>query len=154
MGLVNNLRKTLYRGRAIASKLDREFRAHSFSIITTSEQGTHTGDVPSLDRVQRITEAGGHNPKIRWLSDEEIAVGGYPGKGIAEVGPITPKFPGGGTDLSILTGADLQRRDTLQGEIKGPRHPNGQRYRIIEVKAEKAFQYMIRVASLDQGAWA
>lgn len=153
MGLVNSLRRTLYRGRAIASRIDREFRPHSVTICTTSEAGTHTGDVNGLDERTAITQADGHNPKVRWLSDEEIAVGGYPSRGVVEIGPITPKFSGGGTDLSVLTGADLQRRDTLQIEIKGPRHPDGMRYRLVQITAEKAFGYFLRAAPIDGGAW-
>ncbi len=141
----------LYEGRAEAGIAG--FRVHSFRLITTTETGTHTGDGNSDETETRITEASGQNPRIRWLNDEEIAVGGYPGKGVAEVGPITPAFAGGGTDLSILTGADMQRRDTIQGEIRGPKHPNGQRYRIIDVQCERPLRYVIRCAPLDGGVW-
>ncbi|HEU4544360.1 MAG TPA: hypothetical protein VFR23_24730 [Jiangellaceae bacterium] len=151
MTLADDLLPVVYDGRSLAGEFG--FRPYTVHVITTLEVGTHTGDAGHNETTTQITESGGQNPKVRWLNDEEIAVGGYPGKGVVEVGPITPAFATGGTELSLLTGDDLQRRDTIQLEIRGPKHPNGSRYRIIDVNSERPLRYMIRARPLDGGAW-
>jgi hypothetical protein len=83
------------------------------------------------------------SPKIRWLKEDEIAVGGLLA-GSVEIGPITPLHQGGGTDLTALQGADLNTGDVRMLRITGPKHPTGADYRVTSLQADKALRYMIR----------
>lgn len=148
MSLVEELRKTLFGARAIAGQLG--FRPHTVAIIQTSWSGAHTGEGSSTESVIPITEGGGQPPKVRSLKDDEVAVGQLP-QGTLEIGPVTPSFPGGGTDLSYLTGANLDRGDERFVLITGPSAPNGSRYRVVSVNTDKALRYMIRAVPVQQG---
>jgi len=151
MALADDLLPVAYELRAIAGQ--EGFRPHSATLITTMESGTHTGDGGDNEIRTPLLEANEQNPRIRWLDDEEIAVGGYPGKGVVEIGAITPLFAGGGTDLEILTGADMQRRDRMYIEIVGPKHPKGQRYVVLDVQAERPLRYVIRARPSGGAGW-
>lgn len=140
MSLRDDLLPVVYEARAIMGELG--FREHSVAIVRVHRQGTHTGDGSRAESVQSITEANGYSPKVRWLKDDEVALGQLP-KGSVQVGPITPEFSGGGTDLSDLTGADLERGDVRLLRITGPQHPNGADYRIVSVSADRALRHVI-----------
>jgi hypothetical protein len=140
MTLASDLLETVYEGRAIAGDLG--FRPHSVAIVIVSSSGTHTGDGTRTESETAVTEAEGQPPRIRWLKDDEVALGMLP-KGTVEVGPITPSFSGGGTDLDLLNGADLTDGQVRLLRITGPNHPNGADYRIKGVSADRALRYMI-----------
>ncbi len=146
MSLVSDLKKTLYDARSIAGRLG--FRTHTVALVQHYAMGQHTGDV-DLSSAQPIHERDGYPPKVVWLNDEQLTLAGL-GNGAIDIGPITPEFPGGGTDLSALTGADLSTGDTLHLLITGPNHPNGALYRIKSVTAEKALNYKIRAVPVSQ----
>ena len=140
MALVDELRKTLYSARAISGQLG--FRTHTVAIVNVGLQGTHTGDGARAEWVTPITEAGGQPPKVRWLKDDERALGNMPAGTIA-VGPITPAFTGGGTDLALLKGRDLTQGEVRTLRVTGPVHPDGYDYTIVAIKADKALNYVI-----------
>lgn len=140
MALTDELKVALYSARSIAGQLG--FRPHTVSLVTVYRQGTHTGDGARAEVLTPILEANGQSPTIVWAKDEDVAMGLVP-KGQAIIGPITPSFSGGGTDLSDLAGADLERGDVRLLRITGPQHPNGADYRIRAIKADKALNYMI-----------
>jgi hypothetical protein len=122
------------------------FRVHSATIVAETYTG-HTGEsLTNIDEAP-LVEGGGYNPKVRWLKDEEIAVGNLAG-GTIEVGPITPAFAVGGTDLDTLMG-ELDRGATRHVRIVGPKHPNGARYRITEIRAERPLRYIIRAVPVS-----
>lgn len=129
-----------YKARAIAGQLG--FRPHSVSIVTITSSGTHTGDGSRTETVTAITEADGQSPKIRWLRDDEIALGGLP-SGSVEIGPITPSFAGGGTTIATLNGSGLSVGHVRLLRITGPNHPDGADYTIRSINADKALRYMI-----------
>lgn len=145
MSLVTELRKTLYAARSIAGRLG--FRVHTVALVHRYSMGEHTGDV-DLSNTVPITEQDGYPPKTTWLDDEELALGSLP-TGTVEIGPITPAFPGGGTDLSSLTGSLLTGGDVLHLLITGPNHPEGAFYKIKDVKADRALNYKIRATPVS-----
>ncbi len=145
MSLVNELRKTLFAARSIAGRLG--FRVHTVALVKRYAIGQHTGDI-DMSSLLPITEQDGYPPKTVWLDDETLALANL-GAGSVDVGPITPSFPGGGTDLSKLTGANLDTGDTLHLLITGPNHPEGALYRIKEVRADKALNYRIRAVPVS-----
>ncbi len=146
MSLVTELRKTLFAARSIAGRLG--FRVHTVAVVQHFSMGQHTGDV-DLSAVIPITEQDGYPPKTSWLNDEELALANL-GRGAVDIGPITPAFPGGGTDLTVLRGGNLNTGDTLHLLITGPNHPNGALYRVTEVKADKALNYRIRAVPVSE----
>ncbi len=145
--LAESLLATVRRGRGIAGELG--FRVHTATVVAESYTGQHTGeDLANIDETP-LLEGAGQSPKIRWLKDDEIALGNLAG-GTIEIGPITPAFSGGGTDLSALAGS-LERGATRHVRITGPKHPDGARYRITEIRAERALRYMIRAVPVANG---
>jgi hypothetical protein len=124
-------------------------RPHSVSIVNTAWTGDHTGDGARYSEVTPIVESGGYPPKVRWMKDDEIAVGDLP-KGTAEIGPITPSFSGGGLDLAGVDGSELLKGETRQLLITGPQHPEGALYRVTNIKSERALHYMLRAEPRTQ----
>lgn len=140
MTLRDDLLPTVFDARGIAGDLG--FREHSVEIITVFLQGTHTGDGARAESSLPLLEGDGQNPKVRWAKSEDMAMGLVP-KGFVTVGPITPEFVGGGTDLSELTGASLDTGEVRLMRITGPQHPEGADYTINDIKAERALRYII-----------
>ncbi|MEO8095792.1 MAG: hypothetical protein ABI632_12800, partial [Pseudolysinimonas sp.] len=99
MTLATNLKRALYRVRSINGRLG--LRPHSVEMIDTSWSGPQVGDGIETIWSWPVTEYSGENPKVRWLTTEEIAVGSLL-KGTVTIGPITPNFTGGGTELLTL----------------------------------------------------
>lgn len=126
------------------------FRIHTLTVVRSYETGEHTGDQVGGFEETPITEGNGQPPKIRWLKPDEIALGNYP-SGTVVVGPITPEHAGGGTPDELLTGTDLQTKDTLRFIIRGPNHPNGWRYRKVGFSAERSLRRMLYLAPLAPG---
>jgi hypothetical protein len=149
MTLADDLKPIVYSARAIAGNLG--FRPHSAAIVVASTPGTHTGDGTRSETVTSLFEAEGQSPRIRWLSDEEIALGQL-GMGAVEVGPITPLHNGNGTDLDLLTGADMTDGQVRLLRITGPNHPSGADYRITSVSADRPLRYMIRAVPVGTQA--
>lgn len=101
------------------------------------------GDGTRVDVETDIVEAGGQPPKIRWLNDEELAVGSLQ-PGTVQIGPITPAFPGGGTNLGSLDGSQLEAGDVRHIWIVGPMHPQGAAYKVSKLTADRALRYVIQ----------
>jgi hypothetical protein len=140
MSLADSLKPTQFAARSIAGRLG--FRPHSVALVAVSTSGTHTGDGSRTEIETEIVESGGQPCRVRWLKDDEVALGQLP-MGTVEVGPITPSHTGGGTDLDLLTGADLSDGQVRLLRITGPNHPNGADYTIKSVSADKALRYMV-----------
>lgn len=136
MTLRDDLLETVYDGRAIAGELG--FRPHTAAIVVVSSSGAHTGDGSRTEIETSITEANSQSPRIRWLKDDECALGLLP-MGSVTVGPITPEY----TSLSLLNGANMNPGDVRLLRITGPNHPNGGDYTIKSISADRALRYMI-----------
>src|SRR5512146_450707 len=93
-------------------------RVHTVSVVTATWSGSHVGDGAETKTTTEIVERGGLPPKIRWLSQEELTVGGLD-RGTVEIGPITPDFSAGGTSFGTLLGDSLAAGGTLQLLITG-----------------------------------
>lgn len=139
MTLADDLKPLVWSIRAIPGNLG--LRPYSVAIVNGYKQGTHTGDLTIFETTS-VTEGGGQSPRVRWLSDEEVALAGI-GHGLVEIGPITPSHTGDGTDLGLLTAAELDAGDVLHVLITGPKHPDGAVYRVVKVTADRALQYRL-----------
>lgn len=138
MTVATGAKKALYAARAIAGKIG--LRPHTVEVGVGSWTGPHTGDGTETVTWTQITEAGGQPPKVRRLSDEDVALGGL-SAGAIEIGPITPAFPGGGTASTTIQGAAVSRGGTLTFRITGPEHPSGAIYRAKSSDFTKALHY-------------
>lgn len=143
MTLAEDLKGLLYGVRSIPGQLG--LRPHKVWLLKRSWSGQHTGAGTRTDVEFPITEGGKQAPKVRWLSDEEIAVGSL-AAGTVEVGPITPSHKGGGTDLSILDGSTFKTGEVRHLWIQGPQHPKGAAYRITRIGADHALHYTLQAS--------
>lgn len=139
MTLADSLKQTVFNARGIAGTLG--FRTHTAALFTDFEGGGNS--------LVPLVEGSGQPPKIVWTKDEDNPHDAGPEDTIV-VGPITPAFTGGGTDLELLT-ADVFAGTARYLLITGPRHPDGAKYRITNVDAQKALRYMIRAQSEARG---
>ena len=108
---------------------------------------TWTGDQPGQGTVTEQATAllvGGQNPKVRWLSEKEIAIGGLP-SGTIEIGPLTPGHSAGGMDIASLLGTAKAQGDLRLVHIIGPRLPAGARHRVSQVKLDRALRVILQV---------
>lgn len=135
MSFAEDIRATLTSIRAIPGQYG--LRPHSVTIVRVSFSGDHTGDGAVYDNETPITEGDGQPPKVRWLNQEELALGSLP-NGSCTIGPITPVV---GLDLSLLS--NVLTGGTVALRIVGPQHPNGALYRITQVNADRGLHYTL-----------
>lgn len=147
MALADDLKSIVFQMRAIPGSLG--LRPHAVAIVTETWSGEHTGEGTRTQVVTAITEADGQNPKVRWITDEEKAVGEL-ADGTVEVGPITPSNGSVGTLLATLTQPNLATGATRYLRITGPSHPDGAKYRIKRVSSERALRYMVRAEPVTE----
>lgn len=129
MALAGSLRSLATSIRGIPGRLGTH--EHTVSVVTSSWSGSHIGEGTRTDTPYAVVEGGGQPPHVRWLDDEERAVGGLP-NGMVEIGPITREHPGGGTSLSLFDGSGLSTGGVVTLIITGPRHPTGARYIVTD----------------------
>ena len=140
MGFRDDIRKLCYDLRAIPGR-DFEIRPYRVQVVLRQWSGSEPGEGTETVTTIDITESDNQPPKVRWLSDEEIAVGGYEAATV-EVGPITPDFPGGGTAVSVL-GQDPPPNCLFDYVLTGPESPDGAIYRLKALKSDKTFGYRV-----------
>jgi hypothetical protein len=85
----------------------------------------------------------GFPPKIRWLKNDELALGALP-EGTVDIGPLTPTNSSGGLALALIDGSRLEVGAVRLLRITGPQHPNGADYRVMSTSVDRAIHYMIR----------
>jgi hypothetical protein len=139
MTLADDLKPVLYEARAIMGELGmRPYRI--FMLHDYYSDGQWLGPEKT-----EITELGGQPPKMVTETFQDLPPGAKP-PDVRIVGPITPVFPGGGTDLSEWIAAidDNQTRHFL---AVGPDCPDGKKYRVLSINTDKALRYMVRIQS-------
>lgn len=112
-------------------------RPHTVTLISTDYAVT-TGEGASTGWTHDVTEANGQPPKVRWLKQDELALGNLPA-GSVTIGPITPDA--NGNTIAVLTGKDLERGGTFYVRITGPQHPDGALYSLKATGADRALHY-------------
>ena len=140
MALRLPLRAALNRIRAIPGALG--LRTYSVAVEVTTWSGAELGEGVGTVVLTPVVERNGQPPKVRWLSNREIALGGYE-DGTVEVGPITPDFPGGGIALATLH-PNPPVNTTVRWILYGPQYgAAGGRFRVRNVTHEKALHYSV-----------
>lgn len=145
MTLRDDILPIAYSARAIAGELG--FRPYRVYVLTGSWSGQHTGEGSETETETELTEAGGQSPKVRFLNDEEIAVGQLVA-GTVAIGPITPAFSGGGTDLSTIQ-PSLDAGETIHVRLDGPYSTTAKLFKIQKVTADRALRYVIEAAPVS-----
>jgi hypothetical protein len=139
-GLRYPLRKLANHLRALPGRMG--IRPYSIEVQVTTSAGAELGEGAQTVVTTLITEANGQPPKVRWLSNKEIALGGYE-DGTVEVGPITPDFPGGGTAIATLH-PNPAVNSTVRVVLRGPDYgANGARFRLQNLRHERFCQYVL-----------
>ena len=138
----DRFRALAHRIRAIPGR-DFGLRPYRVYVVTAHFPNTTTGHKltsnPFADRVE-LTHADGQPPKVRWLNEEELAVGNY-SAGTVEIGPITPSL-GGGTPIELLKRC-VNEGDLYHLELVGPQFPNGARFAQQKLTTDHALHYII-----------
>lgn len=140
MTLRDELLPTIWGIRAIPGQLG--LRPHAVSLVTTTWSGAVTGEGTKTVTIVPLVESGGFPPKVRWMRQEDVLLQGL-SPGTCTIGPITPLFSGGGTDIGALTGASTPVGGTFHLLITGPQHPAGALYEIVGTGADHALHYTI-----------
>lgn len=117
-------------------------REHTVKVVFAATGGPKTGDGGRWERLTEVLEHG-YPPKVRWLKNDELALGNLP-SGTVEIGPITPTNTGGGTVITLLDGSAIEIGQLELLRITGPQHPRGADYRKITLNADRALRFIIR----------
>lgn len=149
MALADDLKAIVWSVRAIPGQLG--LRPYSATIVQGVDLGEQTGDDAGVYLDVPILEASGQSPRIRQLSDEELALAGL-GAGLWKVGPFTPDFTSGGTAIADMLGTTLDAGDTLRIRLTGPRYPDGALFRIVKVGHDHALHYDLTLAPVSTEA--
>lgn len=136
--LAEDLRSLADGIRAIPGQLG--LREHSATLLWDTWSGDQPGEGTQTQHATRLL-VGGQNPKVRWLSEKEVATSGLP-TGTIEVGPLTPVV---GVDLETLLGTAKGQGDVRHVQIIGPRLPAGARYRVSQAKADRALRVVLQL---------
>lgn len=123
-------------------------REHTASILVGEWSGDHTGEGDQTQNAVALTVSGGHAARVRWLNDEETALANL-GRGACEIGPFTPPYPGGGVDVEGLL-ASVETGATVHVIVTGPKHPDGAKYRILDVDNSRALRRVIRAVPVNR----
>lgn len=118
-------------------------REHSTTLLWSTWSGDQPGEGTETQFSTPLL-VGGQNPKVRWLSEKEVAISGLP-TGTIEVGPITPDFGTGGISLATLLGTAKGQGDVRLVQIAGPRLPAGARYRVSQAKCDRALRVILQL---------
>lgn len=124
---IQGLRRVADRCRAIPGRFG--LREHAVYLLTTSWSGETIGDGEETVTTLRLTAPGGYNPKVRYPSQREIALG-LMSEGSVVIGPVTPQYGSGGFDRTLLDGSHLAAGEGLYVRVVGPQAPSGTTYRI------------------------
>jgi hypothetical protein len=122
---------------------DFGLREHTVVLLQTVFSGAQTGEAAKTETLAKLLEKDGRNPKVRWVSEEEIALGSL-AAGSIKVGPITPDFSIGGTPMSSLRASTLASKGTYHLLVTGPMHPNTVKYKLIGIEGHQALhRYLV-----------
>lgn len=120
------------------------FRPYSVVIRITTWSGQRAGEGTITSTADTRLLVGGQNPKVREVRTKDDVVGNTDyANTLWEIGPITPAFPGGGYNLSVLNPKNDGSTKTTQYILKGPGlPPNG----LICVRTEDDVDRPLRAA--------
>jgi len=145
MGLQNVGRVIAQKLRAIPGKLG--LRAYTVQRVLRQWDGARAGEGNLTETVTQIVVGEGQPPQVRWLTDEELALGGFD-KGTVKVGPVTPTTPGGGYETEFLRPFPPPNT-LLHYVLTGPEYPRGANFGLARIDTERSIGidlYLTRIA--------
>lgn len=127
----------VYRGRAKAGSLG--FRPHTAKLVF---EFVDPDSGQSIVRTETpLVNADNQPARLVRVKAEDVPFGNAPGNTL-KYGPLTPAFSGGGTDLTPLI-RELDEGESRIIVLTGPEFPDGERFRLIHVDAQKALRIML-----------
>jgi len=145
--LADDLKPLLSTIRSIPGQLG--LRPYTVAIVLKEYGGDTPGDGIEQETVTEITEANGQPPKVRFLTDEELAVGGL-GSGSVKVGPITPSNLSGGVSWAALTQTEAANNTVRAYRLTGPQFPDGADFMLVGSDSGRALHYTLTLAPVAQ----
>jgi hypothetical protein len=142
MTLADDLKTLLPSIRRIPGQLG--IRPHTVQVVTGTWTGSYVGRGTEGTELISVNEDG-QPPKVQFANDEQIALGNL-AKGDVTIGPITP--PDALADLVPAVNA----HQTVHVILTGPEFPNGARFRIFEVKTDRALHWILRARPVEEFA--
>lgn len=146
MPSANYYRRIADKARGIPAR--HGLREYSIDVLVISYSGTYPGDGTLTDSSTSIKVGSIHNPKVRFPSQREIALG-MAGLGSCIVGPFTPDYGSGGVPRDILDGTNLTQGQMLQFWIVGPNFPNGCAHRLSKFQVDRALQVQLELIQVE-----
>lgn len=144
MSFVSSLYPMLRSVRSIPGAIGT--RDYSLSITVRTNDGDYGLEGTPSDVTTVIQEANGKNPKVRFLREDERALGQLPA-GSVEVGPITPySAAGGGLTWAQLTAQDTADKNLVWYTLTGDQAPNGAKYRLVGSESSSTLHNTITLA--------
>lgn len=137
MTLADDLRPLLHSLRAIPGSLG--LRPYSVKVITGNWSGDYVGHGGKWETEVSILEGDSQNPKVRFLNEEQRALGNL-NHGACAVGPITP-FGVAATLLERLF--QVFAHQTVHIKLTGPAYPDGALFSVKEIKTDRAMHWML-----------
>lgn len=140
MSFRDDLRTVVAEIRSIPNEFG--VRPYSVAVRVNEWSGDERGDgdqtSTKTSTTTAITEANGAPPKVRWLTDEQLALAGVEhGAELIEVGPITP----GNTLHATIT--QTPTNGTVEWIVTGPRYPSGAIFTMKELKDHRGYQFRV-----------
>lgn len=137
MSLADEFRQIADECRSIPNEFG--LREHAVTLVRNYWTGGRPGDGDEVSSDTPITVSGGANPKVRFPSQREIALG-LMSEGQVTIGPFTPEYGVGGIDRTLFDGSQLSTGDGLFLRLTGPQHPEGVLYRIKNCNVDQALR--------------
>ena len=145
MAVIDSFRRIADKCRAIPNSFG--LREYTVKVLNLSYNSDNTGDGDMFEEEFEITVGNGAPPKVRFPSQQEIALG-FVGNGDVIIGPFTPAYDNGtggtgGILRALLDGSLVEKGDMLQLWIQGPQYPNGVAHRIKKYQVDKALRIVL-----------
>lgn len=121
-------------------------REYDVAVRVRSWSGAERGEDLKAECITPITEAGGRPPRVRWLSNEQLALGGYPA-GTVEVGPITP-----GNTLRSSLEPKSEGNDEIEWILTGPAFPCGGAFSLKDIRDDRGYQFKVVLTKVGDSA--
>jgi hypothetical protein len=141
MALADKWRRIADKYRALPAKFG--LREYTVKVLNIGYTGANPGDGTLYDTETAITVGGGYPPKVRFPSQQEIALN-MAGLGDCFVGPFTPNYGTGGVDRSLLDSLMSDDYTMLQFWVQGPNFPNGVAMRIKKRQVDSALRIVLQ----------
>lgn len=125
-------------------------RPYSVAVVVRTFSGDELGEGTPTTTTTAITEANGQPPKVRLLSNEQLALAGYD-KQTWRIGPITPDFFGGGTPIGLLNQRGIAGNAEPHVVLTGPDFPNGANMRVVRLDSDHGMHYTLDVQRVADG---